>query len=186
MVQLSSFLERYRASKHATTRESPFKLMFGREMRIRFDQLKANSARRYVEKAKEHNSTKKDIEFSINETVYARDYRDPKKPMWIRAKVVARLGSVLYRCDSEELGIIKRRSHQLLKYPYDDLGEESDREMADAVLPNAAESIGDSEDFAGFPEGEEDEARIGRRLSDGTYVTRYNRVVRRPRHLERE
>nr|XP_029719404.1 uncharacterized protein K02A2.6-like [Aedes albopictus] len=39
-LQLSAYLEMYRATKHATTDESPFKLMFGREMRIRFYKLK--------------------------------------------------------------------------------------------------------------------------------------------------
>nr|XP_029715100.1 uncharacterized protein K02A2.6-like [Aedes albopictus] len=163
-LHLSAYLEMYRATKHATTGESPFKLMFGREMRIRFDKLKVNHEKRQREKIEEHHLKQKRTVFQIGETVYARDYRNPKKPLWVRAKIVKKIGAVLYECVSDDLGIIKGRSHQLLKYPIDDYGDE-------ARQPTSADT--------------EERARQ-QPPPAGSYVTRYNRVVLPQRRLGEE
>nr|XP_029736224.1 uncharacterized protein K02A2.6-like [Aedes albopictus] len=140
LLQLSAYLEMYRATKHATTGESSFRLMIGKEMRIRFDKLKVNHEKRQREKIEEHHLKQKRTVFKIGETVYARDYRNPKKPLWVRAKIVKKIGAVLYECVSDDLGIIKRRSHQLLKYPFDDYDDEARQPTGAGAQPNDASS----------------------------------------------
>lgn len=180
-LQLSSYLEMYRATKHATTGESPFKLMFGREMRIRFDKLKADPERRQREAIEEYNVKKKNVNFEVGETVYARDYRNPKKPLWMRARVIKKLGAVLYECLVAELGVIKRRSHQLLKYPFDDYEEDTKRtNNNDVQLPN--EQSDDEMDYVSISESDAEEQTVQPRPA-GSYVTRYNRVVTQPRRF---
>ncbi|XP_055590111.1 uncharacterized protein K02A2.6-like [Uranotaenia lowii] len=185
-VQLHSFLEMYRATTHTSTGESPFKRMFGREMRIRFDNLKSRSTIRQKETVEYQNRTKKDVSFNINETVYVRDYRQPNKKSWIRGRIVARLGSVLYGCHTQEMGTVKRRTHQIMKYPYDDF----DGNEADGATPDP-EPIDDSiyeDPMESLPEEEPSSealpvpSSVGRHQPDGTYVTRYNRVVKPPRN----
>lgn len=180
--RLFSFLEMYRATKHATTNESPFKLMFGREMHIRFDVLKTDNTRRQQEASFNQDRTRS-VTFEVGEVVYARDYRDPKKPAWVRATVVKKLGAVLYECEAASIGLIKRRSHQLLKYPYDDFDDEHSGATTNARERENAESSDESVYGDDFVEVEEP-PRVGQRQPDGTYVTRSNRVVRPPRYLE--
>lgn len=62
--------------------------------------------------------------FKIGETIYASDYRNSKKSLWVPARIVKKTDAVLYECVSEDLGVIKRKSHQLLKYPFDGYGGE--------------------------------------------------------------
>ncbi|XP_055585371.1 uncharacterized protein K02A2.6-like [Uranotaenia lowii] len=185
-VQLHLFLEMYRATTHTSTGESPFKRMFGREMRIRFDNLKSRSTIRQKETVEYQNRTKKDVSFNINETVYVRDYRQPNKKSWVRGRIVARLGSVLYECHTQEMGTIKRRSHQIMKYPYDDFdGNEADgatpgpEPIDDSIYEDPMESLPEEEPSSeAFPVP----SSVGRHQPDGTYVTRYNRVVKPPRN----
>ncbi|XP_055585346.1 uncharacterized protein K02A2.6-like [Uranotaenia lowii] len=185
-VQLHSFLEMYRATTHTSTGESPFKRMFGREMRIRFDNLKSRSTIRQKETVEYQNRTKKDVSFNINETVYVRDYRQPNKKSWIRGRIVARLGSVLYECHTQEMGTVKRRSHQIMKYPYDDFdGNEADGATPgpepndDSIYEDPMESLpGEEPSSEALPVP----SSVGRHQPDGTYVTRYNRVVKPPRN----
>lgn len=179
-MMINSYLEMYRASKHATTAESPFKLMFGREMRIRFDSLKVNAAKRQNDAAHKINGKKKQQIFDVGEIVYVRDYRNPKKVSWVRGKIQKKLGAVIYECSSDELGMIKRRTHQIQMYPYDDF-EDDVRNRRNQT--NQREVVNDEVDsdasYVSFEdEPEEDQTN---HQSNGTYVTRYNRVVRPPR-----
>ncbi|XP_055543609.1 uncharacterized protein K02A2.6-like [Wyeomyia smithii] len=177
--QLNSFLEMYRATHHATTGESSYKLMFGREMRCRFDKLKANSERRHRETIEDLNVKKKNFNFELGETVYVRDYRNPKKPLWVRAKITKKIGAVLYECVSEELGIIKRRSHQLLKYTFDDYENDASNSIkADAQL-NDNTGIETNDESVNGPIEKEEEPVV-RPGTSNLYVTRYNRVMLPP------
>lgn len=55
----------------------------------------------------------------------------------MRAKVIKKLGSLLYECMVAELGALKFRSHQLLKYPFDNYEEDTKRTTNnDVQLPN--------------------------------------------------
>ncbi|XP_062714146.1 uncharacterized protein K02A2.6-like [Aedes albopictus] len=177
---LSAYLEMYRATKHATTGESPFKLMFGREMRIRFDKLKVNHEKRQREKIEEHHLKQKRTVFKIGETVYARDYRNPKKPLWVRAKIVKKIGAVLYECVSDDLGIIKRRSHQLLKYPFDDYDDEARQPTGAGAQPNDASS--EESEYGSLGESDTEERAREQPPPAGSY----NRVVLPPRRLGEE
>nr|XP_029715672.1 uncharacterized protein LOC115259282 [Aedes albopictus] len=176
-IMISSFLEMYRASKHATTAESPFKLMFGREMRLRFDTLKFDATRRQDDTIQKVNNRKKQETFAVGETVYVRDYRNPKKASWIRGKILKKLGAVLFECSSEELGTIKRRSHQILKYPYDDY--EEDRRISNGHCNGNNNDDADSD--VSYVSLEDDVEDNPTNQPNGAYVTRYNRVVRPPR-----
>nr|XP_029711533.1 uncharacterized protein K02A2.6-like [Aedes albopictus] len=183
-LQLSAYLEMYRATKHATTGESPFKLMFGREMRIRFDKLKVNHEKRQREKIEEHHLKQKRTVFKIGETVYARDYRNPKKPLWVRAKIVKKIGAVLYECVSDDLGFIKRRSHQLLKYPFDDYDDEARQPTGAGAQPNDASS--EESEYGSLGKSDTEERARQQPPPAGSYVTRFNRVVLPPRRLGEE
>ncbi|XP_062704036.1 uncharacterized protein K02A2.6-like [Aedes albopictus] len=182
-VLLWSFLEKYRATKHATTNESPFKLMFGREMRLRFDALKKNPSKQQHEDNSNRSQTKA-VTFEVGEIVYARDYRDPKKPAWVRATVVKKLGAVLYECDAVGLKRIKRRSHQLLKYPYDDFQDEHYHAAINNDVDESCDNSVYGEDFVDQDE-EFEVPRIGHHQPDGTYVTRSNRATRHGKCTEK-
>lgn len=151
-------------------------------MHIRFDVLKTDNTRRQQEASFNQDRTRS-VTFEVGEVVYARDYRDPKKPAWVRATVVKKLGAVLYECEAASIGLIKRRSHQLLKYPYDDFDDEHSGATTNARERENAESSDESVYGDDFVEVEEP-PRVGQRQPDGTYVTRSNRVVRPPRYLE--
>ncbi|XP_062542480.1 uncharacterized protein LOC134210451 [Armigeres subalbatus] len=113
------------------------------------------------------NTKKKPLTFVVGETVYVRDYRNPKKATWMRGKFLKKLGAVLFECSSDELGTIKRRSNQILKYPYDDY-EEGKRNTNHCDFNND-----DADSDASYVSLEDDteEIRTNHQLS-GTYVTR--------------
>lgn len=180
---MTHHLQMYRATPHCTTNETPFKLMFGREMRTRFDALRKDNNRKQTVKTWKLNVHKKETNFAVGEIAYARDYRNPDRQRWIKAKIVRRKGENIYECCAAELGTFIRRTHQLLKYDYDDYeddgtGREEVHEGNPAPVPDDEYLSAEDDDF----EAPARQQR-GHYREDGMYVTRSNRMVRAPDRL---
>lgn len=108
-VELDKFVQRYlfdyRIAKHSATEESPAKLMFGRELKSRFDLLKPLSNERIATKNNERKienfGGKRDDIFQIGEKVVVRDLRNPNKELWAEACIKEKLGQRTYMCSTE-------------------------------------------------------------------------------------
>ena len=97
---LDRFLIGYRNSVHSTTKETPAKLMFGRNLKTRLDLLRPN-LKKTVEKNQNNQirnfGGRKTKEFIKDQKVFVRDYRHKDK--WDSAKVIKKLGSVVYEVE---------------------------------------------------------------------------------------
>lgn len=104
--RIDQFLFDYRVATHTTTKESPAKLLLGRDLRTRFDLLKPN-IRTNVHKNQEKqiNSRSNSKEFEIDEIVLVREYVTNK---WIKEKIKQRVGNVMYVIELES-GIVCKR-----------------------------------------------------------------------------
>ncbi|XP_062716206.1 uncharacterized protein LOC134291876 [Aedes albopictus] len=173
-IPLSSVQRRGSSNRNCEECHRTFKPNRRRGMLLKFDVLKTDRTRRQ----RRVNSDRTGA-FVVGDTVYARDYRDPKKPAWVRATVVRKLGAALYECDTVGLKRIKRRSHQLLEYPYDNFEDEHNQGN------DSSDNQFYGEDFVDEVEGFE-LPRFNHHRSDWTYVSRLNREVRPPRYLEGE
>lgn len=117
---LSRFLFDYRSVIHCATDNSPAKLMFGRELRNRFNALKPYS---YAQKACEvkggqidRYSGKRDVSFVKEELVWLKDYSVVNKPKWVQGKIIEVLGPRNYLCGLQSGRLIKRHLDQLRKF----------------------------------------------------------------------
>lgn len=115
---LNRFLADYRSSKHCVTNESPYKVMFGREMRTRFTLLKPPLVKeRIIEsQAKSINNFKgnREVVFDRGDNVLIRDYSNPNKATWSKATIERVIGPRSYGCIiSRNNRYIKRHVDQL-------------------------------------------------------------------------
>ena len=113
--RLSKFLFAYRSTPHATTDSTPSDLFLQRQLRTRFDLLKADSrglveSRQRYQK-KQHDNHTRLRNFVIGSPVMVRDYRHADK--WVPGTVVKKLGPVTYRVDIGNGNIVKRHVDQL-------------------------------------------------------------------------
>lgn len=105
-IEMNTFVQRYlfdyRISKHCATEESPAKLMYGRELKSRFDLLKPNCAEKTAIESNyrkiENFAGKRDAQFEMGENVVVRDYKNPNKSTWEEAKIKEQLGQRTYLC----------------------------------------------------------------------------------------
>ena len=74
--KITCFLLQYRNAVHATTNESPPKLLLGRQLRSRLDLIKPNTRDTVEKKQFEAFTEPKRSQFSEGENVMVRDYRD--------------------------------------------------------------------------------------------------------------
>lgn len=96
-VALSRILFDYRNSIHVTTNETPAKLMFGRNLRTRFDLLRpnlSNTVAQKQEKQKSYFRGNKTRYLYLNQSVLVRDYRSKNK--WVEGIVIKQLSDVMY------------------------------------------------------------------------------------------
>lgn len=93
---IARYLLNYRSSVHSTTKRTPASMMFGRELRIRLDNVRPKCKQMTVEldPAKQG---RKEI-FEVGDDVYIRDYRNNNKRSWTRAKIHKVLGLRVYLC----------------------------------------------------------------------------------------
>lgn len=102
----------YRSTPHSTTKESPFKRMFNREMKVRFDKLRPKGESE-VQLCPSYPEPEK--QFHVNEKVLARDYRSVKKT-WSKATVTEIKGVNTFIVKTNEGLRWKRHTDQLRKW----------------------------------------------------------------------
>ncbi|XP_018574611.2 uncharacterized protein K02A2.6-like [Anoplophora glabripennis] len=123
-VLISRFLLNYRTSIHETTKETPSKLLMGRNLRNRLDflqepRLQRNEAvsvnmRRAQEKQRKHYSQSKRRQFKVGEAVMVRDYRKVNTRQWTEAQVERVLGKSTFLCRLRTGEAWKRHSNQII------------------------------------------------------------------------
>lgn len=104
---VSQFLYMYRNSAHATTKKSPFELMFGRTPNLRWELLKPN--------IKNSNEVTEDMKtnvkrLDVNDIVYAKDFRTYK---WLKARIIKIIGVNSYLVETENNKIWKRHANHI-------------------------------------------------------------------------
>lgn len=109
---MNRFLFYYRSSVHSTTLETPYKLMFGREMKTHFDRIKPSRLAEMCDDAEASNTQQKATMFTVNDKVLVRDHQNPKQP-WKNAIITAVMGKRMYKCKTEE-GEWRRHADQII------------------------------------------------------------------------
>lgn len=84
----------YRSSTHATTLETPYKRMFGREMRTHFDRIKPSQVTAMCEQLES-------AKYTIGDNVIVRNYQHNNQK-WQPAKIVKVLGKKMFKCTTAE------------------------------------------------------------------------------------
>ncbi|XP_055307990.1 uncharacterized protein K02A2.6-like [Sitodiplosis mosellana] len=117
-VIINRFLADYRATKHCTTKETPYKLMFNREMRTRFNIFRPPTTKENIlesqQKAVKNFKGHREIQFNIDDIVIIRDYSDPNNPTWEKAIISEIIGPRSYLCKFVHSGrVIKRHLDQI-------------------------------------------------------------------------
>lgn len=108
---MQRFLFEYRSSIHTVTKQTPFKMMFGRDMALRLERMRPKTST--ISEAGQTAGNTNAKSFSPGESVLIRNYaRDG--PKWIPAKVVAAKGSTMYDCISSR-GQCVRHVNQMMK-----------------------------------------------------------------------
>lgn len=97
-IALSRLLFSYRTSVHASTGETPAKLMFNRSFRTRFDLLRPDlrsvvTANQSKQISHSHGSQPREL--FIDQPVLCRDYRSTH-PRWVEGTIFKKLGPVTY------------------------------------------------------------------------------------------
>lgn len=115
---LNRILIDYRNTPHCSTGESPAKLIFGRTLKTRFNNLRPPLVKEKIEESQEKsvllNKGKRSLQFSEGEKVLIRNYRDCNKPSWSPAVIKQRLGKYSYLCImSDNNREIKRHLDQM-------------------------------------------------------------------------
>lgn len=126
------FLMTYRITEHCSTGDTPSRLFLGRQIRSRFDLLNpcnindippkstseiCNNLLKAQNKNKKYFKGERDEKFSVGQCVYAKDYRNIRKPTWTVAHVNKILGKNVYLVTvykSDNL-VWKRHLNQLRK-----------------------------------------------------------------------
>ena len=112
---VNRYLFNYRSSIHATTAETPFKKMFGRDMKIHFDRMiprqtiTSDSQLNCTNKSK---SNKRNRNFEIGDNVRIRKFSNKKKS-WQKAVVDRKIGNKMYGCRTSD-GDCRRHANQMM------------------------------------------------------------------------
>ncbi|KAK9693775.1 hypothetical protein QE152_g33972 [Popillia japonica] len=103
--------------EHAITQTSPAKLMFGRNLRTKFDLLVPQTseiAETNVLKSTVLNKQHRSSEFVVGDEVLAKDFSNSP---WTSGTVIERDGNALYDVQAEENKILRRHADQLISIP---------------------------------------------------------------------
>lgn len=101
-IIVNRMLADYRCTKHCTTQEAPFKLLFNREMKTRFSSLKPPLIKNIItnkqRKSVQNYRGARDVKFENGQQVFIRDYSNPNKDGWMKATIRDQIGPRLYEC----------------------------------------------------------------------------------------
>lgn len=113
--EINLFLMTYRVTPHATTGESPAKLLMGRNLRTRLDLLKPDTSDKVRQKQDNMKLSKHSGSnvhyFTVGQSVMVRDYRG--NIPWIHATVTSCLGPLTYQVKTDEEGVWRRHVDQM-------------------------------------------------------------------------
>ncbi len=114
---VNEFLFDYRSAPHSTTGKSPARLLYGREIRTRFDLLRPN-LRCKVEKRQEAQITARThsrrVDLKEGDTVMADNHGRVGRKR-IGGKIIKQLSPSTYQVQTEPGVVIKRYAEQLVK-----------------------------------------------------------------------
>ncbi len=136
--RLADFLFLYRTTPHVTTNRSPSVLFLKRELRTRLDLLRPDTAIAVGEKQAAqkwaHDRRAKPREYSIGDSVLAKNYRNG--PKWMAGVVVERKGPLSYVIQMEAGALWRRHVEQLKGLTCSAPGEsETQGESEDMYVP---------------------------------------------------
>ena len=136
--RLASFLMNYRNARHATTEESPARLMIGRDVRSRLHLLTPDLAGTVAKNQSvqvQARATARDRSFEVGDWVMVRDYRRPGTERWCQAQVKAKVGPKTYHVQVGGSNLWKRHVEQMIRSGSDQLGVSGPREDSEVPVP---------------------------------------------------
>ena len=136
--RLASFLMNYRNARHATTEESPARLMIGRDVRSRLHLLTPDLAGTVAKNQSvqvQARATARDRSFEVGDWVMVRDYRRPGTERWCQAQVKAKVGPKTYHVQVGGSNLWKRHVEQMIRSGSDQLGVSGPREDSEEPVP---------------------------------------------------
>jgi len=109
--KVNTILKQLRRSPHATTGTSPYKLMFGRNIRTELDLMVEDIHTGHGR----NETTTANRAFSVGESVLARNFSSNSNVKWSIGTVKRRLGNVIYLVQVDDGRLWKRHVDQLRK-----------------------------------------------------------------------
>ena len=119
-TKLARFLLNYPTTPHCTTGMTPAELMFGRQLRIRFDllhpELNVEIERKQQQQKKNFDRNVQQREFTIGDYVFVRNYsrHHQADQRWISGTISRQIGQVTFIVRLEDSEIcVKRHKNQM-------------------------------------------------------------------------
>ena len=125
--RLASFLMNYQNARHATTEESPARLMIGRDVRSWSHLLTPDLAGTVAKNPSvqvQARATARDRSFEVGDWLMVHDYRRPGTERWCQAQVKAKVGPKTYHVQVGGSNLWKKK-----------LGESGPREDSEGPVP---------------------------------------------------
>ncbi|XP_074036301.1 uncharacterized protein K02A2.6 [Leptinotarsa decemlineata] len=132
---LEKFLFDYRVADHSSTKVSPSKMMFGRNIKTRLDLIRPSQKLINDLKVQSQidNFGGKQRNFELGEKVVVKDFSN-KEPTWIPGEISRKSGNVTFDIALEKGKIVRRHSNQIRSRmsasPYTDPTAEATAELA--------------------------------------------------------
>lgn len=123
---ISRYLFYYRSSVHATTKETPHNLLFGRDMRTHFDRLKPKLLEVVKEQIEQRvnqdmkSSKPQHKHFKKDDGVIVLVFKKDKKAVWERAVIIKRCGINMFLCRLPNGRVVKKHSDQIQNRKFED------------------------------------------------------------------
>ena len=121
LVQKFLLCYRFTPCPSSPYQKSPAENFLGRQIRTALSDLQLSTKRGDVKYSEKKSCMKKQFDkkngarprvFKEQDTVYARDYKNPNHPRWIPGKVLKRIGKTVYEVEIDRR-ITKRHTNQL-------------------------------------------------------------------------
>ena len=170
---LENFLLTYRTTAHATTKETPCRLMMGRSLRTRLDFLRPNLDSKVLSQQAQqkqyHDNHSRSRSFAVGDKILAKNFRSG--PKWVPGTIVDCLSSVSYQVRVHEGMIWRRHVDHLLHSAQNEENFPSDP-------PNTTSS----DDFTMLPDVSLSDSSEADTVAPSQFTTerRYPQRIRRP------